>query len=121
MPYGSLQINKGIAYQEQVSIANGSTYDFTCPISDGVWAITIISAGQVTALFTAKLSGGSLGTYQLVQANGGTYFSFGTTSEPSGGSYGRLWYPTIANTIRLKNVGGGTFTFAISLIVYGGN
>jgi hypothetical protein len=115
---GTLKINKGLAYQETVSIANNATYDFVIPIDHGVFAVTIPDAGQVTALFTAKLAGGSNGCYVLSQAAAGG-FAFGTSSEPAGGTYGRLWNSS-AGVIRLKNVGGSTFTFGISIIVYGG-
>ena len=116
---GRARITQGLAYQETVSVANGATYDFLVPIGNGVFSITSTGSAQTTALFSAKLSGGSAGCYQLAQAGGASNYSFGTTAEPAGGTYGRLWYSGTTNKIRFKNVSGVTLPYSLSVIVYG--
>jgi hypothetical protein len=65
----------------------------------GVWLIS--NGGDTFALINITLSGGGTGTL-LIFSTGGTNIVCGSTSEPSGGGYLRLWIS--GGVLQVKNV-----------------
>jgi hypothetical protein len=94
------------------TIAQNATITQSIPKS-GFWIIT--NGGNNSGLIMITRAGGSLGVQLIFSTNGNGDVVVGTTSEPSGGNYLRLWMSAVG-VLSIKNVNAYTGPYYMTSI-----
>jgi hypothetical protein len=94
------------------TIAQNATITQSIPKS-GFWIIT--NGGNNSGLIMITRAGGSLGVQLIFSTNGNGDVVVGTTSEPSGGNYLRLWMSAVG-VLSIKNVNAYTGPYFMTSI-----
>ena len=94
------------------TIGNGTTITQSIP-KNGFWIIT--NGGNNSGLIMITRAGGSTGVQLIFSTNGNGDVVVGTTSEPSGGNYLRLWISS-TGVLSIKNVNAYTGPYYMTSI-----
>ena len=112
---GGVNASLGFKYTYSLgTIAQNTTITQSIP-SNGAGFYLISNGGNNSALFMITRAGGSLGCQLVFSTNSNGDIVCGTTSEPAGGNYLRLWMSS-AGVLSIKNVNAYTGPYYLTAI-----